>query len=161
MASLSPDSSDRHATISRYFDFALAMTDEARAHWLRDLCVRDPDVGAEVAALLEEHRVACQEQFLEDGAATLVAATLAGQLVGAYTIVEPLGHGGMGTVWLAARSDGRFERKAAVKFLNASLIGRGDGRFKREGSILGRLTHPHIAQLLDAGVSAAGQPYLV
>ena len=161
MASLSPDSSDRHATISRYFDVALAMTDEARAHWLRDLCARDPDVGAEVAALLEEHQAACRERFLEDGAATLVAAPLAGQPVGAYTIVEPIGHGGMGTVWLAARSDGRFERKAAVKFLNVSLIGRGDGRFKREGSILGRLTHPHIAQLLDAGVSAAGQPYLV
>ena len=68
----------------------------------------------------------------------------------------------MGTVWLAERSDGRFERKAAVKFLSAALVNREGGeRFKREGSILGRLSHPNIAELLDAGVTDAGQPYLV
>jgi tetratricopeptide (TPR) repeat protein len=68
----------------------------------------------------------------------------------------------MGTVWLAERSDGRFERKVAVKFPHISLGGRGgEERFKREGSIVGRLAHPNIAELVDAGVSAAGQPYLV
>src|SRR4030095_12509997 len=67
-----------------------------------------------------------------------------------------------GSVWLAKRSDGRFEGRAAVKLLNASLVGRaGEERFRREGSILARLAHPHIARLIDAGVSAAGQPYLV
>jgi len=65
-------------------------------------------------------------------------------------------------VWLARRSDGRFEGQAAVKLLNASLVGHaGEERFKREGSILARLTHPHIARLVDAGVSPTGQPYLV
>jgi len=68
----------------------------------------------------------------------------------------------MGTVWLAERSDGRFERKAAVKFLNLAVTGRGlEERFKREGAILGRLSHVNIAKLLDAGVTATGQPYLV
>jgi len=68
----------------------------------------------------------------------------------------------MGSVWLARRSDGRFERQAAVKFVNIALAGRAtEERFKREGSILGRLTHPHIADLLDAGVSPDGQPYLI
>jgi tetratricopeptide (TPR) repeat protein len=68
----------------------------------------------------------------------------------------------MGGVWLARRSDGRFEGQAAVKLLNASLIGRaGEERFKREGSLLARLTHPHIARLIDAGVSVTGQPYIV
>jgi eukaryotic-like serine/threonine-protein kinase len=68
----------------------------------------------------------------------------------------------MGTVWLARRSDGRFEGYAAVKLLNASLVGReGEDRFRREGTILARLTHPSIARLIDAGVSAIGQPYLV
>jgi eukaryotic-like serine/threonine-protein kinase len=68
----------------------------------------------------------------------------------------------MGTVWLARRSDGRFEGTAAVKLLNAELVGRAGGqRFAREGSILARLTHPHIAHLVDAGVSPGGQPYLV
>jgi len=49
-----------------------------------------------------------------------------------------------------------------VKFLNLALIGKGgEARFKREGKILGLLVHPHIAELIDAGVSPAGQPYLV
>ena len=68
----------------------------------------------------------------------------------------------MGSVWLAQRSDGRFDRKAAVKFLSAALIGHGgEERFKREGAILGRLSHLNIAELLDAGVAANGQPYIV
>ena len=68
----------------------------------------------------------------------------------------------MGNVWLARRSDGRFEGLAAVKLLNASLVGRaGEERFQREGSILARLAHPHIARILDAGVSPTGQPYIV
>ena len=90
------------------------------------------------------------------------APGLAGQTVGAYRLVAAIGQGGMGTVWLAERSDGRFERKAAVKFLSTSLIGGGgEERFKREGAILGRLSHRNIAELMDAGVSSAGQPYLV
>jgi eukaryotic-like serine/threonine-protein kinase len=68
----------------------------------------------------------------------------------------------MGSVWLAERNDGRFERQAAVKFLNMALAGRGsEQRFRREGSILGRLANPKIAALLDAGVSENGRPYLV
>ena len=68
----------------------------------------------------------------------------------------------MGSVWLAARSDGRYEGQVAVKLLNAALVGRGgEERFRREGTILARLAHPHIARLIDAGVSNTGQPYLV
>src|SRR4029077_4891275 len=79
-----------------------------------------------------------------------------------YILVSQIGQGGMGSVWLAERNDGRFERQVAVKFLNVALMGRsGEERFKREGSILGRLAHPHIAELIDAGVSQTGQPYLV
>ena len=70
--------------------------------------------------------------------------------------------GGIGTVWRARRNDGRFEGFVAVKLLNLALIDpQGDERFRREGTLLARLAHPHIARLLDAGVSPAGQPYLV
>src|SRR6185436_13848143 len=52
--------------------------------------------------------------------------------------------------------------KVAIKLLNAALVGRaGEERFRREGNILARLAHPHIARLIDAGVSNTGQPYLV
>ncbi len=67
----------------------------------------------------------------------------------------------MGSVWLAERRDGRFDRRVAVKFLSVALAGRGEERFRREGAILARLSHPHIAQLVDAGVSDAHQPYLI
>lgn len=90
----------------------------------------------------------------------------AGQQIGAYSLEREIGQGGMGTVWLARRTDGRFDGQVAIKFLNAGLLGRGDaGRFAREGQILARLAHPHIARLLDAGISkgdgGAEQPYLV
>ena len=68
----------------------------------------------------------------------------------------------MGSVWLAHRSDGRFEGQVAVKLLNAALVGHpSEQRFAREGSVLARLQHPNIARLLDAGVEADHQPYLV
>ena len=87
---------------------------------------------------------------------------MAGLEVGAYRLLEPIGHGGMGTVWQAERADGRFEARVAVKLLTPALVGRaGEARFAREGRILARLTHPHIARLIDAGVSSIGQPYLV
>ncbi len=91
-----------------------------------------------------------------------IEASLAGVTIGAYTLKSSIGHGGMGSVWLASRSDGRFEGQVAVKLLNAALVGRGgEERFRREGTILARLAHPHIARLIDAGVSNTGQPYLV
>ena len=87
---------------------------------------------------------------------------LVGRRLGAYTLERLLGRGGMGTVWLARRSDGRYEATAAVKLFNLALLDPvGAERFRREGNLLARLDHPHIAKLLDAGVTDAGLPYLV
>jgi serine/threonine protein kinase/Tfp pilus assembly protein PilF len=135
----------------------------------QDACVaalwtEDPESAADVAALLDDHRRLTAEGFLDSPPPMLQPreGPLAGVTIGAYTLVSRIGHGGMGSVWLASRSDGRFEGQAALKLLNAALVGRGgEERFKREGTILARLTHPHIARLVDAGVSATGQPYLV
>src|SRR5205085_2372440 len=81
-------------------------------------------------------------------------ASLAGQTLGNYTLERSIGEGGMGSVWLAHRSDGRYAGQVAVKLLNASLIGQSGGeRFRREGAILARLAHPNIARLIDAGVT--------
>ena len=150
-------------TLSPYLDQALELDASERTAWLATIREQDPSLAADVEALLDEYRVLQQEKFLEEHPTlSPVQATMAGQTIGAYTLQAPIGQGGMGTVWLAKRSDGRFERQAAVKFLNIALAGgAGEERFKREGTILGRLAHPHIAQLLDAGVSASGQPYLV
>jgi serine/threonine-protein kinase len=68
----------------------------------------------------------------------------------------------MGSVWLAHRTDGRFEGRVAVKLMNLALVeSLAVERFRREGSLLARLTHPGIARLLDAGVAPTRQPYLV
>jgi serine/threonine protein kinase/Tfp pilus assembly protein PilF len=154
---------ERWRHVSRHLDLALEMGPGERAAWLASLRVAEPAVAVDVEALLAEHRVLSDEGFLESSAfLDAPASTLAGLTVGGYTLESPIGQGGMGTVWRAVRTDGRFEGKAAVKLLNAALIGRtGEERFRREGSILARLTHPHIGRLIDAGVSGTGQPYLL
>jgi serine/threonine-protein kinase len=160
MSTLSPD---KWGALSPYLDKALTLSEAERAHWLEALRAEKPDLARQLQELLSEHQAAQQEAFLETSPIALPESPgLAGQTLGTYRLVSPLGHGGMGTVWLAERNDGRFERKAAVKFLSAALIGHGgEERFRREGAILGRLSHLNIAELLDAGVSSAGHPYLV
>jgi len=153
---------ERWQSVTPYLDQALDLPDEERGAFLASLRAQDPALADDLQVLLDEHRAVGQERFLE---AVPLPPTghpaAAGLEVGAYRLLSLIGQGGMGTVWLAERSDGRFVRHAAVKFLDVALVGRGEERFKREGSILARLTHPHIAQLLDAGVAATGQPYLV
>jgi serine/threonine-protein kinase len=148
--------------LSPRLDEALEMTDEQRSVWLSSLRAESPALVNQLEALLHEHGVLSKEGFLERGVGLPEGRGLAGQSLGAYTLVSQIGQGGMGSVWLAERNDGRFERSVAVKFLNIALMGEGgEERFKREGRILARLAHPHIADLIDAGVSHSGQPYLV
>jgi serine/threonine protein kinase len=158
MSTLSPDQWQR---VIPYLDEALDLAPEQRAAWLLSLREKDAELASVLQALLNEEQQLRREGFLESSALP-ASAGLAGQTIGSYTLISQIGQGGMGSVWLARRSDGRFERKAAVKFVSIALAGHAaEERFKREGSIVGRLTHPHIAELLDAGVSSAGQPYLI
>ena len=160
MSTLSPD--QWHA-LSPYLDEALGMTVEQRATWLSSLRERDPVLAGQLQVLLREYSVLSAEGYLEKGSIGLPGgASLAGQTLGVYTLKAQIGQGGMGTVWLAERNDGRFERRVAVKFLNIALMGKGgEERFRREGSILALLVHPNIAELVDAGVSQGGQPYII
>jgi eukaryotic-like serine/threonine-protein kinase len=160
-----PINPERWRLLSPYLDQALDVAAEKRGAWLADLSVRDAGLAADLRAILGPQPELQQSGFLERALLDPQAApgaSLVGQVLGAYRLVSPLGHGGTGSVWLAERCDGRFDGRAAVKLLNLSLIGRaGEERFRREGHILARLRHPRIAHLIDAGVSAAGQPYLV
>jgi len=161
MSTISPDSWE---AVGAYLDQALSLPEEKRAAWVASLREQDPALASRLESLLREHHVLAHEHFLEQGPPPALSpqAVMAGQKIGPYVLVSPIGEGGMGSVWLAERSDGRFRRRAAVKFLRVPLLGRaGEERFKREGTILARLSHPHIAQLLDAGVSPTGQPYLI
>src|SRR5262245_49846794 len=105
---------------SRHLDRALELPPAEREACLAVLREEDPDSAADVEAMLAEHRLLSAEGFL-DAPAPIPAAEppLAGVTIGAYRLVSPIGHGGMGTVWRAVRSDGRFEGQAALKLLNA------------------------------------------
>jgi serine/threonine protein kinase/Tol biopolymer transport system component len=156
-------SPDQWRALSPHLDQALGMTDEERSTWLLCLRTKDPSLADQLEVLFDHHRALTGQGFLQKRSIGLPSESgLTGQTLGAYKLISQIGQGGMGSVWLAERNDARFERKVAVKFLKIALIGKtGEERFKREGMILGRLAHPNIAELIDAGVSPAGQPYLV
>ena len=149
--------------LSPLLDEALELAEEDRVRWLASLRAQNPALADQLEMLLKEHQALDAEGFLERSSIALPSASsMAGRTVGVYRLLSLIGQGGMSNVWLAERSDGLFERKVAVKFLSIALMGKvGEERFKREGRILGLLVHPHIAELLDAGVSETGQPYLV
>ena len=139
------------------------MAENERTIWLQSFRVANPNLADLLEKLLDEHRALAQEGFLEGRPPHPAEdSSLSGQAIGAYTLVSSIGQGGMGSVWLAERSDGRFQRRVAIKFLHFSVAAQGGiERFKREGRILGQLAHPHIAELIDAGVTSKGEPYLV
>jgi len=161
MAQPSSDT-QRWLKISAHLDRALDLSPLERDAWLKELAAIDPESASEVAALLADHRQLRAQGFLDESPLSESDASLSGVIIGAYTLISRIGDGGMGSVWLGRRSDGRYEGQVAIKLLNAALVGRGgEERFRREGVILARLGHPHIASLIDAGVSNTGQPYLV
>ncbi|HEX3915109.1 MAG TPA: protein kinase [Steroidobacteraceae bacterium] len=154
---------DEWQKLSRLFDQALEMDDLQRSQWLAQLELNDPEAAAQVRAFLATRDRVGAIGFLEQPLVTTgTEASWIGRQVGPYTISALIGQGGMGNVWLALRSDGRFEGRFAIKFLRAVLsLGQGTGRFLQEGKLLARLTHPGIARLIDAGMTSDGEPYLV
>lgn len=152
----------RWQRVSPLLDEILDHDDAGRAQRLASLRAEDAALADEIDMLLGRLADNDRDAFLER-APLLREASMVGQTFGAYTVERELGQGGMGSVWLARRADGRFEGHVAIKFLNAGLMARGGSeRFAREGSILARLAHPNIARLLDAGVAGGGtRPYLV
>ncbi|MEP7242770.1 MAG: protein kinase [Gammaproteobacteria bacterium] len=155
----------RWQTLSPLLDQALELEGPELSAWLDKLRANQADLAVELQTLLGELRTLDEQGFLkgDPSGAMLNDVSLEGQTLGVYTLESALGRGGMGTVWLARRSDGHFEGKVAVKLLNLALLGRDGGqeRFRREGRVLGKLAHPNIARILDAGVTGTGQLYLV
>jgi serine/threonine protein kinase/tetratricopeptide (TPR) repeat protein len=154
--------SPRWDRIAPYLDRALDLEPHEREAWLAELTQTRPEIAQKVRGLLARHVVLDAQGFLERSAIDPPAPTAhSGMQIGAYTVERPIGRGGMGEVWLAVRSDGRYQGQCAIKFLsNTAPKGGLAERFQREGQLLGRLAHPNIARLLDAGATADGRPYL-
>ncbi len=139
---------------------------ERRAALLHELCADDPEVRREVESLLLAHDGT--EHGMQTDAFGIAAqlrtetADYKGRTFGPYRIVREIGRGGMGAVFLAERADGEFQQRVALKIVRRSLADRDlERHFRRERQILATLSHPHIALLLDGGVSADGEPFFV
>jgi eukaryotic-like serine/threonine-protein kinase len=159
---MTPDP-DRHARLKQLFDEVCDSPDpRARLQALRAQGV-DEATLTELDTLLGH--VGRPTQFAQPVAAAaaqwLDDSLQPGDRLGAWTLVRTLGHGGMGRVFLAERSDGHYEQQAAIKLLLGWSGPEALALLKRERQILAGLNHPHIAPLLDGGTTAAGQPYLV
>jgi len=151
----------RWKTVSALLDQLLDVDEPQRRIRLDEIRLDDRCLAVELEGLLAQDTAANRHAFL-DGSVLPMDMRREGETVGSYTLQTLMGRGGMGSVWLARRSDGRFEGRAAIKFLNlSSMCPRGMQLFHREGSLLARLAHPNIARLFDAGVADNGQPYLV
>lgn len=148
---------------SPLLDEVLSLPLAERAAWLQALGAQRPKLAGVLGRLLEEHRILEAERFLEHSPVLPSGEPCqAGEVIGAYRLVAHLDEGGMGTVWLARRADGRFDRQVAIKFLNFPVLSPAAAEsFRREGKILGRLRHPQIAGLMDAGTTSGGCHYLV
>ena len=125
----------------------------------------DPAALEELHSLLAHHDQATRERgFLAQPAVPPrpTPASRVGQRLGAWEIVRPIGAGGMGEVFEARRADGQYDGLAAVKLLKRGMDSSAVlQRFAQERQALARLSHPHIARLLDAGASDDGLPYFV
>jgi serine/threonine protein kinase len=145
------------------FEGALACQSLEEQKQFLDVNCGEPALRSEIESLLAEHG-RMSGTFLEEPVLDLAASDSpqTGALVGPYRLERQLGRGGMGTVFLASRADGAYEKQVAIKFLSAA--GSSEElvrRFLVERQILAKLDHPNIARLVDGGTTERGQPYLV
>ncbi|HSR42665.1 MAG TPA: serine/threonine-protein kinase, partial [Longimicrobiales bacterium] len=161
---------ERRTTVEEIFDAALELPEASRDAFLDEACRGDDELRDEVEDLLAAHRRA--EGILDRGPGRVAAdlLDLAGgtgpdlpgdRTVGPYRVVDELGRGGMGVVYLAERSDGHFRRRVALKVIPGRETPGLRARMVAERQILASLDHPNIAGLLDGGVTDDGRPFLV
>lgn len=173
---------DPRQRIDALFEQALDLPREARAAFLDREAAGEPDVRAEVEELLhlaDSEAPQLEPQALQaspllqawaarypdvsgEGADAETDEDASGTDIGHWRLLRRLGRGGMGTVYLAERSDAGFHQRGALKRLHPGL-GSGEflRRFAQERQILAALNHRGIARLLDGGRDDGGRPYLV
>jgi serine/threonine protein kinase/tetratricopeptide (TPR) repeat protein len=165
--------SEPRANTERIFWAAQALASaEERARYLDQACGHDADLRARVEELLAAYPKA--EGFLEPPVArglteppvpaqdpTPASVEGPGTLVGPYKLLEQIGEGGMGAVWMAEQRE-PVQRKVALKIIKAGMDSKQVvARFEAERQALALMDHPHIARVFDGGTTAGGRPYFV
>ena len=153
--------------IKGIFQRACELDAAARLEYVDRACRDDGELRREVEALLAHHEQA--GRFIEApvSAEPQVLAgsrlgSLNGRSLGAYRILDRIGHGGMGDIYMAERGDDQYRQRVAIKLIKLGMD--SDllvARFRQERQILANLDHPSIARLLDGGTLEDGRPYLV
>ncbi len=164
--------------LEQLFNQAVELDPAARDEWLAALAVDDAGLAASLARLLAADAAQADElaavptapaastgdpiaERIERQVALGAGRLEPGDRVGAWTVGSILGRGGMGTVYLARRSDKSYRQQAVIKVVEAAGHARLSRLFERERQILADLNHPGIARLLDGGELDDGRPYLV
>lgn len=155
--------SDRWKKIRAIYLEAIDLDAAEREAFVRGQCGDDRPLADEVIALLEvpTRSVDTIDGIVHDATADATPELVGERRVGPYRLLEIIGQGGMGQVYLAERADQQFEQQVAIKMAN--WVGATDEllqRFRQERQILAHLEHPNIARLLDGGQTDDGQPYL-
>ena len=153
--------------ISALLDEALNLPVPERALWLEGLVGEQAAHREALRALLAHQAEVETDDFLNalptldtaDPAPSL-GRLAAGSSVGAYRLIAEIGQGGMGTVWLAERTDGMMNRRVALKLPRIVWGDTFAERLAREREILATLEHENIARLYDAGIDGHGRPFL-
>jgi serine/threonine protein kinase len=147
------------------FAQALEITDASeRAAFLDRTCAKNQALRAEVEALLRAHERSGDLLDLPDKepvTTNLPARECPGMVIGPYKLLEQIGEGGMGTVWMAEQTE-PLQRRVAVKVVKEGMDSRQVlARFEAERQALALMEHPNIARVLDAGRTQSGRPYFV
>jgi eukaryotic-like serine/threonine-protein kinase len=136
---------------------------EERPAFLNQACGTDVDLRQRVDALLQAHddQSPSTGDFALPSPASMTDGGTTGERMGPYKLLQKLGEGGMGTVWLAEQSE-PVRRMVALKVIKAGMdSAHVIARFEAERQALAVMDHPNIAKILDAGATAAGRPYFV
>jgi serine/threonine protein kinase len=145
------------------FASALALPSHQRGAFLAEECGADVALYSRVAGLIEAHEV--ENSFLSKPAVTRRTGVFpqekAGDLIGGYRLVDRLGEGGCGVVWLAEQKQ-PIRRMVALKMIKPGLETKEMiARFEAERQALALMNHPHIARIYDAGSTEQGRPFFV
>jgi eukaryotic-like serine/threonine-protein kinase len=152
------------AKVEELFEATRSRTSDERARYLTDACGADAELRAAVESLLAAHDAA--GEFLQSPAADADRDsprmfTAPGTVIGRYKLLEPIGEGGYGVVFMAEQTT-PVQRKVALKIIKAGMDTRQViARFEAERQALALMDHPNIAKVFDASVTDAGRPYFV